>query len=495
MRLLPAGSFVVRMDQPHSRVADALLDRQYWSPDDPQTHPYDDTGWSFGELFDVEALRVVDGKILAAAMDPVIGPVRPPAGVSGTGAVFLVPNRGADAMLPLRYALGDSGSGVRVEAATAPFRVLAREFPRGSWIVSDVDREVLTEISTRLGIAVLATVERPAVATRPVARPRLALLHSWLNTQTEGWWRQRLDLLGAPYDYISTQDVAVTPDLAAKYDVILFPPVGVGEPQRIVTGLPMYGGPLPWLTTPETPNLGTIDATADQRPGLGFAGLEHLRRFVEAGGLLVAVEDTASLLIANGLTPGVRVTDTDDLRVAGSILDARFPPTASPVTEGFGDRLSVYSAEGMSFELSRLASGGFASDDAAGRPTGRGSKSDTDTPQGRDFPAAAAPPKAERWESLPLTREQTRRNPNVIPEALLPRALVRFGDAGELLVSGLLDHGSELARRAAVVDVPVGKGHILLFAINPIWRGSTVGSHPLVWNAILAYDRLAPEPR
>jgi hypothetical protein len=146
----------------------------------------------------------------------------------------------------------------------------------------------------------------------------------------------------------------------------------------------------------------------------------------------------------------------------------------------------------MSFELSRLASGGFASDDTAGRPTGRGSKNDTDTPQGRAFPAATTAPKAERWESPPLTREQTRRNPNVIPKGLLPRALVRFGDADELLVSGLLAHGDELARRAAVVDVPVGKGHILLFAINPIWRGSTVGSHPLVWNAILAHDRLAP---
>ncbi len=104
-------------------------------------------------------------------------------------------------------------------------------------------------------------------------------------------------------------------------------------------------------------------------------------------------------------------------------------------------------------------------------------------------------PTAERWESLPLTHEQMRRNPYVIPEPLLPRALVRFGDAKELLVSGLLDHGSELARRAAVVDSPLGKGHILLFAINPIWRGSTIGSHPLVWNAILAYDRLTPEPR
>ena len=501
-RLLPVGSYVVRMDQPYSRIADALLDRQYWSPDDPQRHPYDDTGWSFGELFDVEALRVVDEKILAAPMSLVAGTVSAPAGVTGSGPVFLVSHHGADAMLPLRYALEASGSSgeLRVEAATAPFHAVARDFARGSWIVTGIDREILADLATRLGLAVVATAERPSVATRTVPAPRLALLHSWLNTQTEGWWRQRLDLLGVPYDYISTQDVAATPDLAAQYDVILFPPVGIGEPQRIVTGLPMWGEALPWKTTAETPNLGTIDATEDQRPGLGFAGLEHLRRFVESGGLLVAVEDTASLLVANGFTPGVRVTEIGDVKVVGSILDARFPPgvttgaAASPITAGFADRLSVYSAEGMSFELSRLASGGFAKGDPAGRPTGRGSKDDTDAPQGRNFPAAPTAPTVERWESPPLTSEQLRRNPNVIPQTLLPRALLHFGDAKELLVSGLLGHGGDLAKRAAVVDAPLGKGHVLLFAINPIWRGSTIGSHPLVWNAILGWDRLSPAP-
>ena len=502
-RLLPSGSYVVRMDQPYSRIADALLDRQYWSPDDPQLHPYDDTGWSFGELFDVEALRVADERILAAPMSLLAEPASAPAGVTGTGSVFLVPHRGADAMLSLRYAIdaGRGGESPRVEAATVPFHAVARDFARGSWIVTGIDRAVLAGLAARLGVAIVAADVRPPVATRAVPRPRLALLHSWLNTQTEGWWRQRLDLLGVPYAYISTQDVAATPDLAAQFDVILFPPVGVGEPQRIVTGLPMWGEPLPWRTSAETPNLGTIDATEDQRPGLGFAGLEHLRRFVESGGLLVAVEDTASLLVANGFTPGVRVTELGSVKVVGSILDARFPPgtvageAASPVTEGFGDRLSVYSAEGMSFELSRLASGGFAKDDPVGRPTGRGSKDDADTPQGRSFPPAPASPAAERWESPPLTSEQLRRNPNVIPKALLPRALVRFGDAKSLLVSGLLDHGSDLAQRAAVVDAPLGKGHILLFAINPIWRGSTIGSHPLVWNAILGYDRLtSPQP-
>src|ERR1700734_2913803 len=53
-REFPAGSYIIRMDQPYSRIADALLDHQYWSPDDPQKTPYDDTGWTFGELFGVQ---------------------------------------------------------------------------------------------------------------------------------------------------------------------------------------------------------------------------------------------------------------------------------------------------------------------------------------------------------------------------------------------------------------------------------------------------------
>jgi hypothetical protein len=169
----------------------------------------------------------------------------------------------------------------------------------------------------------------------------------------------------------------------------------------------------------------------------------------------------------------------------GTVLDARFPDPSSPVVEGLGDRLSVYSSEGMSFELSNATSGGWAQEESD-RPTGRGGPKETDVPQGRpQRPAEPEGAKVERWEARPLDVEELRNSPYAIPEALRPRTLVRFGDADGLLISGLLDHGEELARRAAVVEVPVGKGRLLLFAINPVWRGSTIGSHPLVWNAIL----------
>src|SRR4029078_2578273 len=49
-RTFPAGSYIIRMDQPYSRIGDALLDYQYWAPNDPQTDIYDDTSWTMGEL-------------------------------------------------------------------------------------------------------------------------------------------------------------------------------------------------------------------------------------------------------------------------------------------------------------------------------------------------------------------------------------------------------------------------------------------------------------
>ena len=42
-----------------------------------------------------------------------------------------------------------------------------------------------------------------------------------------------------------------------------------------------------------------------------------------------------------------------------------------------------------------------------------------------------------------------------------------------------------------VVHLPLGEGQVVLFAINPIWRGETIGSYFMVWNAILNFDALS----
>ena len=125
------------------------------------------------------------------------------------------------------------------------------------------------------------------------------------------------------------------------------------------------------------------------------------------------------------------------------------------------------------------------------RATGRGTPDDPDLPQGRQ-PSDPAPddPRVEPWQAAPIREEQLRNGINVIPPAQRPRVVFRYGDARDLLVSGLLDAGTEIAQRPMVVDVPVDKGHVVLFSNNPVWRGETQGSYFLVLNAILNHDSL-----
>jgi Zinc carboxypeptidase len=487
---LPAGSYIVRMDQPYSRVADALLDHQYWSPNDPQKTPYDDTGWTFGELFNVRVLRVVDAKVLEAPMERV-GEIKVHGGISGGSSVFVI-NANADTALgTLRYRLKDAS----IEAAEEPFEVEGRKFTRGSFIISKVDREVLRREVEDLGLEAVGITAAPAVKSHPLRAARVALLHTWLSTQAEGWWRLALDQMQIPYSYISTQQVAREDDLRSKYDVILFPPGGRGDAMAVINGLPMnWGNALPWKNTPETPNIGKEDSTDDIRPGLGWNGVEHLQNFVQHGGALVTVMNTASLAISLGMVSGVALEPPKQMKIVGSILKSVNMDAASPIAYGFGDNLPVYCNNGPIFDISNIAGsrGGprRLGSEPGPRPTGRGGTEDPDFTPGRPVMEAPEEPHAEAWEAQPLTDEQRRNNFAVIPPASRPRVIFRYSDAKDLLISGLVEGGNEIAQHAAVVDVPVESGHIVLFSTNPVYRAETIGSYSLVLNTILNFDSL-----
>jgi hypothetical protein len=64
-----------------------------------------------------------------------------------------------------------------------------------------------------------------------------------------------------------------------------------------------------------------------------------------------------------------------------------------------------------------------------------------------------------------------------------------------ILLSGLLDGGQAPTRKALVVDVPDGKGHMVLFGLRPYWRWQTQGTYGLGFNAILNWDHLDAGPR
>src|SRR5260370_18277612 len=260
------------MDQPYSRIADALLDYQYWAASDPQKSIYDDTGWTFGELGNVQVPRVTDAKIRDAAMDRLPGPVQAPGGVESTGEIFLINHNASNALITLRYRFPDA----TFDTAEEPFEAAGHKFNRGSFIVRKVGQGDLAKAAAELGVRAYAVATAPDVKTHPARAARIALMHTWLSTQSEGWWRLEFDRPKVPYDYISTQTAAKTADLRAQYDVIVFAPGVRGNPQAIISGMPMYGNPLPWKVTQLTPNLAKTDETDDIRPGLDWARLEHV---------------------------------------------------------------------------------------------------------------------------------------------------------------------------------------------------------------------------
>jgi hypothetical protein len=443
-----AGDYVVRMDQPYGPLAADLLGVQTYRTTDPM--PYDDTGWTFGLLRNVAVHPITDTTALSQPMAPITEDL----GVRGTltgGApggrgAFLVPATTESNLIVFRYRLKD----LRMYAAEDSFTADGHSYPAGTVIVPvgdagrDAERAVREAVDS-LGLTAVAARDVPVVPRHDLDLPRIALVHSWLNTQNEGWVRYAFDHFAIPYTYISTQRLGDSA-LLAQFDVLVLPHVG-GDSRTIVNGLPMVGPPVPWQRSAETPNLGVYDSTGDVRPGIGLAGMARLQQWVGAGGVLITEGGTAAVPVDYGLAPGVDIVDARQLRVRGSVLRAVVRDRRSPIVYGYADTLAIY------FDQAPL----FRVDSADARGT-------------------------ERERDSSVVRELRR---------LQPRVVLRFAArADSLLLSGLLDGGSELAGRPAVVDVPSGRGHVVLFANRPMWRWETQGSFALIFNTLLNWNDL-----
>jgi hypothetical protein len=438
-----AGDYVVRMDQPYGPLAGDLLGVQTYRASDPS--PYDDTGWTFGALRGVAVRSIADTAALAQPMTPVTEDVAVRGEVAdggGRGALLLGATTETNAVL-LRYRLRD----VRVYAAEDTFRVGERTFPAGTWIVplaQALERRARVAVES-LGLRAVSVAQVPAVARHELDLPRIGLVHSWLNTQNEGWVRYAFDRLAIPYAYLSTQQLRDSARLAAL-DVLVLPYV-TDNARLVVNGLPMAGPPVPWRRSAETPNLGGYDSTADVRPGIGLAGMARLDAWIRAGGVLITEGGTVSVPIEYGLAGAVTIATARQLHANGTVVRAGAADRKSPILYGYDDTLTVY------FDQSPL----LQVDTAAERGT-------------------------EQFRDSTLVADQRRQRPRVV---------LRFHPKSDsLLVSGQLDGGSELAGRPAVLDVQLGRGHVVLFAIRPFWRWETQGSFALAFNAILNWNDL-----
>ena len=233
---------------------------------------------------------------------------------------------------------------------------------------------------------------------RPV---RLGLYRSWAASMDEGWTRWVLDTYGIPYESL-TDSIARAGNLGGRYDAVVLPDQ---SPRDILEGLPRR-------------------YPARYAGGLGQAGVQALRDFVDGGGTLIALNDACAFAITAlelPVTDALASLSSRDFYAPGSIFRLRLDPS-SPLAEGMPEEATAWFEGGPVFDVR---------DPARVRVVGR-------------YPTAP----------------------------------------GDVLLSGWVLGAGQVAGKAGLVEVRRGRGRVVLFGFRPQYRGQTMASYPLLFNAI-----------
>jgi hypothetical protein len=493
-----AGDYVIRGDQPYRTLADMYFSIQDFSPANPR--PYDDTGWTFPLMRNV-VIRPITQKVEYGQLTMLTAEAKAPGGIEGSGAIVIVDHTTDNNLVSLRFRHAD----VKMQAAEEDFEVSGRKFRAGTFIIPAGDRAKLEPTLKTLGLTGYAVASAPTVRTHDLDVPRIGYVHSWARTQDEGWVRAALDTYGVPYTYFG--DIRLREgNLRQKYDVIIYPHVG-GNAQSQVAGIPKTGSaPLPYKKTAETPNLGALEQADDIRGGMGWEGLMELVKFVQQGGTLITEGSTSTIFPEYNVTSGVTVENPTGLFARGSIMRGVIADRRSPIAYGYDAQVPVYFNQEPVLGVGG-GGGGFSGRGGGGGPAGVGSNI---TPMGTstnrlstwdpDNPAAAAPASgggrgrggaAEAQGGGRGGRGGFAGFGGGGSDESRPRVILQFpSNPDDMLLSGALVGGQALANRAQVVDLPVGQGHVVSFAIRPFWRWQTQGTFFLGFNAILNWNDL-----
>jgi hypothetical protein len=483
-----AGDYVIRADQPYRTLADLYFSVQNYPAANPR--PYDDTGWTMQYMRNLALAPVHDPAVLKQPMSLVTAELKPAGAISGAGSTILVNHTGDNELVTFRFRLKD----VKMLAAEKPFEAGGKSYAAGTFIIPNAPRTAVEKAALELGLKGEAVEATPDVKTHALTIPRIGYLHSWLRTQDEGWWRAALDHYGVPYTYIADTK-ARAGDLRKKFDVIIYPTVGSSARDQVV-GVAMNGDvPIPYKKSALTPNLGVLDSADDIRGGLGVDGLAELKKFVEAGGTLIGDGSTVEMLANYGVAAGVTVSAPGELYTKGAIMRGVFADQASPIAYGYADKeLPIYFADAPVITVATAGQGGFGGGQGGGGAGGRIAQNITPNAVPAHLspwptPERAAKPAEEPAAPVETTPPASRQGGAEPTQK--PRTVMAFpAQADAILLSGMLDGGSALARKALIVDVPDGKGHMVLFGLRPYWRWQTQGSYFLGFNAILNWDHL-----
>jgi hypothetical protein len=325
----PAGSLIVKCDQPYGRLAKTFLGKQI--DPDPELMTYDDSAWTMSLMTHTTIQPTTDLAILKVAVDPVAtyiatGTLKDHAGA----AAYAVPDHGSPNMITLRYALKD----VPVQIAEKPFTADGASFGAGTFIVPASALDKLKSAAGDLGLDVFALTAKPSVALHDAGLPRVAMFSTWAGTQDVGWVRFAFDQYKVPYDLIFKERV-LKGDLKADYDLLLIPNQ-MRNTKALLTDIPKGKQPYAYTKTDKFKFLGDYGSSDDITGGIGVAGVAEIQKFTEQGGLLVTLGTSSFMPADLGFAPKIDAsTTTPKFYAPGPIVEAEITQPTNPIFYGY----------------------------------------------------------------------------------------------------------------------------------------------------------------
>ncbi len=308
----PAGSLVIKRDQPYGRLAKILLEKQDFP--DPNLRTYDDTGWTMGLMANARVIESADTAVLSIPVDPV-DKLEPRGVISGSSSApfYAVIDNGSANFVTLRYRLKD----VAVRAVEASFKAGDKDVPPGSFIVAGADFAKLKSAIEPLGLTAVALAAAPTVAMHDLDLPRLAIFSTWGNTQEVGWVRHAFDQFDVKFDLIYKERIKQG-NLRTAYDVIVIPNQGRGG-KGLVFDIEPRSKPVAYTQSDKFKNLGVYGSSA--------------------GGLLITLGTASSFPAEFGITRRIDAGRTTPAFYApGPIVETEILRPVHPVFYGYSDK-------------------------------------------------------------------------------------------------------------------------------------------------------------
>ena len=399
----PAGTLMIPTGQPFGGFARTLLEVQRYPdlrlyPGGPPRPPYDNTAHTLPLQLGVQAIEVTQPFEVASDL---VDDVRPTGGLlhgsDGTGSYVVSPRTNAAVRL-VNAALAAGATVGRVDEAGQA------GLESGTFVISGLDAAAVDPLAREHHVFVEVASDDVVASSLPrITAPRVAIYQSWRGQATDSGWTE---LILAQYGFAPTivrnRDIRQG-GLRARFDVIVLP-------QESAKAIAEGNEPSQY--------------PAEFAGGLGDLGAYHLRRFVDDGGTLIALDSASGYAISALYLPVRNVLETatqQEFYSPGSLVRLLLDPD-HPIAWGMEREIAAMFVSSPAFEV-RTSNG------------------------------------------------------------LQPEVVAQHAQSDQLL-SGWMHGASQIAGRAALVEARFGRGRVILFGFRPQYRAQARGTYRLLFNSL-----------